>query len=142
MYGEISSAVTSTALFFASVFVPKCQNKGIRMTSANDAAVNGKGNDLRPPEVLVLRPDVLHLYGLAGEVRRRKLCREECLFDARSKTAEIGSPGDCQVGCSPGPFGTGRELKKSLKLSITPAPNTGLHEGASGAIRDLDGPLS
>src|SRR5580698_7119267 len=38
-----------------------------------------------------------------------------------------------------GPFGTGRELKKSLKLSITPAPNTVFTKGAPGRSVTLTG---
>src|SRR5208282_1976870 len=38
-----------------------------------------------------------------------------------------------------GPLGTGRELKKSLKLSITPAPNTALTKGAPGRSVTLTG---
>src|SRR5580700_5260226 len=38
-----------------------------------------------------------------------------------------------------GPFGTGRELKKSLKLSKTPAPNAVLVKGASARSLSLTG---
>src|SRR5271154_3502191 len=38
-----------------------------------------------------------------------------------------------------GPFGTGRELKKSLKLSTTPVPNPGFTNGASARSRTLTG---
>src|SRR5580692_6917002 len=38
-----------------------------------------------------------------------------------------------------GPFGTGRELKKSLKLSNTPVPKPGLTNGASARSRTLTG---
>src|ERR1700722_9666878 len=38
-----------------------------------------------------------------------------------------------------GPFGTGRELKKSLKLSRTPAPTPGFTNGASARSRTLTG---
>src|SRR5580704_12980656 len=38
-----------------------------------------------------------------------------------------------------GPFGTGRELKKSLKLSKTPAPNPGFTNGASARSLTLIG---
>src|SRR6202040_427604 len=38
-----------------------------------------------------------------------------------------------------GPFGTGRELKKSLKLSKTPVPNPGFTNGASARSLTLTG---
>src|SRR5580698_96246 len=38
-----------------------------------------------------------------------------------------------------GPFGIGRELKKSLKLSNTPVPNPGFTNGASARSRTLTG---
>src|SRR5580658_10718187 len=38
-----------------------------------------------------------------------------------------------------GPLGTGRELKKSLKLSNTPVPNPGFTNGASARSRTLTG---
>src|SRR5271168_644805 len=38
-----------------------------------------------------------------------------------------------------GPFGTGRELKKSLKLSKTPVPNPGFTNGASARSRTFTG---
>src|SRR5580700_11920690 len=37
------------------------------------------------------------------------------------------------------PFGTGRELKKSLKLSTTPVPNPGFTNGASARSLTLTG---
>src|SRR5579862_6017553 len=38
-----------------------------------------------------------------------------------------------------GPFGTGRDVKKSLKLSNTPVPNPGFTNGASARSRTLMG---
>src|SRR5271169_3593140 len=62
-----------------------------------DAAMQGKRNHLCPAEVFVFRPDILHFYWLAGEVRWWKLGREKSLFEARAKSAEVRAPGYCQA---------------------------------------------
>src|SRR5258708_16507916 len=56
--------------------------------------------ELRPAEILILRPDLLHLYRSHFKWKWRLLRREEQLFHAITKSAKVRVPATRQLPAS------------------------------------------
>src|SRR5208282_3404104 len=124
-------------LFLASVF-PKCQIKGIKMTRAKKLA-------WMPMEMACVQPKFSSLVqmsrtltGLLVKFAGGSFAGKKTSLMRLPKPPKF-VPQETASRLFTGPLGTGRELKKSLKLSKTPAPNEGFTNGAPGRSLTLTG---
>src|SRR6266478_3104631 len=137
-YGEISSGVMSICLFFASVEGKTRVKIGITSNPNSNAPC-------RPKAIAWLQPNFSSFdqisFTLIGFTAKG---RGACLGGEKNSLMRVPNPPkfDPQATANllfTGPFGTGPELKKSLRLSPTPAPNDVFVKGASARSRTLIG---
>src|SRR6266403_53653 len=137
-YGEISSGVMSICLFFASVEGKTRVKIGITSNPNSNAPC-------RPKAIAWLQPNFSSFdqisFTLIGFTAKG---RGACLGGEKNSLMRVPKPPkfDPQATANllfTGPFGAGPELKKSLRLSPTPAPNEVFVNGASARSRTLMG---
>src|SRR5216684_6300818 len=137
-YGEISSGVMSICLFFASVEGKTRVKIGITSNPNSNAPC-------RPKAIACLQPNFSSFdqfsFTLIGFTAKG---RGACLGGEKNSLMRVPNPPkfDPQATANllfTGPFGAGPELKKSLRLSPTPAPNDVFVKGASARSRTLIG---
>src|SRR6266478_6778733 len=137
-YGEISSGITSTCLFFASVAGKTFVQIGITSNPNSNAPCKAKAIAWLQPNFSSFDQISFTLIGFTAKGRGA------CLGGEKNSLMRVPNPPkfDPQATANllfTGPFGTGPELKKSLRLSPTPAPNDVFVKGASARSRTLIG---
>src|SRR5271157_3236647 len=100
--------------------------------------MDAQGDGLRPAEVLVLRPDLVDLYGLDARWQWRRLGGMEEFFQAIGEAAKAAAPIDFEAFVD-NRLGNGRSGEKEAQIFAQAGAERIFGKRNVAALNDFDG---